>query len=536
MPQEKSIHYIRGAMVLTAAAFIVKILSAAYRVPFQNIVGDIGFYIYQQVYPIYGIGAVLATSGFPIIISKMAAESEAGKRNKFTHDLQAAFLTLLILGLFFNSLFFFGANIIARLMGDELLAPLIKVTSFTFLFMPFLSVWRGYFQGVGNMVPTAITQVTEQLARVSAILLIASLLIANGHSLYEAGRGAWAGSLLGGFIGLLLITIFAARYKIIFPLIAKGLTLRKFYRTAHIVLVHGTAMCLSGMVLILFQFIDSFSLYSLLVHSGIETEQAKALKGIFDRGQPLIQLGTVAAASFSLALVPLIASAWMKGDTAVLQTKAINAVKISTVIGTGAAVGLANIMRPTNAMLFENSDGSSVLSILAIAIFFSSLIMVCSGILQGLGHVFAPAKYILIGLAFKATGNLIFVPLYGTKGAALATIIGLAMVTILLIKKLNKRVNIIEILSKMIKNLSLAGAAMTVILQLWMLLFTLANVQGRLWSTMIALSSVSIGGAVFLAVILRTRLLTEEEITILPFGSRLSLINANRKREKRQSE
>lgn len=64
----------QGAVVLTVASFIAKVLSAFYRVPFQNFVGDEGFYVYQQVYPIYGIAMTLALSGLPQFISKIVAE------------------------------------------------------------------------------------------------------------------------------------------------------------------------------------------------------------------------------------------------------------------------------------------------------------------------------------------------------------------------------------------------------------------------------------------------------------------------------
>ena len=64
----------KGAVILTAAGIIVKLLSAVYRIPFQNIVGDIGFYIYQKVYPYSGNFIVLATTGFPVVISKLYLE------------------------------------------------------------------------------------------------------------------------------------------------------------------------------------------------------------------------------------------------------------------------------------------------------------------------------------------------------------------------------------------------------------------------------------------------------------------------------
>src|SRR3954447_16053802 len=77
---QKSIHQskaiFKGAFILTIAAIVTKILSAFYRIPFQNIVDDIGFYIYQQVYPFYGMAIVLSTTGFPVVISKLYAEQK----------------------------------------------------------------------------------------------------------------------------------------------------------------------------------------------------------------------------------------------------------------------------------------------------------------------------------------------------------------------------------------------------------------------------------------------------------------------------
>ena len=64
----------QGAIALSIAAFIAKILSAVYRVPFQNMVGNTGFYVYQQVYPIYGIGMTFALTGFPVFVSNVVAE------------------------------------------------------------------------------------------------------------------------------------------------------------------------------------------------------------------------------------------------------------------------------------------------------------------------------------------------------------------------------------------------------------------------------------------------------------------------------
>lgn len=88
----------QGAFVLSLAGILSKILSAVYRVPFQNIVGDVGFYIFQQVYPMIGISVMLATSGFPVIISKLLNDFGAGSQTKI---LRVSMLFISVVGISF---------------------------------------------------------------------------------------------------------------------------------------------------------------------------------------------------------------------------------------------------------------------------------------------------------------------------------------------------------------------------------------------------------------------------------------------------
>ncbi|MCJ7843033.1 polysaccharide biosynthesis protein [Lederbergia sp. NSJ-179] len=528
MPKQPANQYMKGALILTVAAFIVKVLSAVYRVPYQNIVGDIGFYIYQQVYPIYGVGMILATSGFPVIISKLAAEDGTGKREYLAHRMQAAFITLLLVGMGLFSFFFFGANFLSTLMGDEQLTPLIQMSAFLFLLLPFFSIGRGYFQSLGEMTPTAASQVTEQTVRVLIIIMAAIVLTNRGHSLYHVGTGAIAGSIIGGVVGVGILIVYILKRKVYTLFFIKGLSWKKFYKTAQIVLVHGAIFCLSSMLLILFQFVDSFTIYTLLTDSGVEVEKAKALKGIFDRGQPLIQLGTVVASSFSLTLVPIVTAAWMKDNETAIQMRTIQAIKITTVIATGATIGLINIIRPTNIMLFANDRGSSVLSVLALSILFTSFILICIGILQALGHVFVIGKYLFIGLGIKIIGNYIGIPILGTMGAALSTVIGLVVMAVLLIGCLHKRVAILQTIKTMTPSICFAAIGMTLILQLWFYLFSFLEIN-RLTSLVRSLSGVALGAGAYLWIILKRGLLTEEELSFFPFGNKLNRLNSKRK-------
>ena len=204
----------KGALVLTIAALITKILSAFYRIPFQNIVGDVGFYIYQQVYPFYGAAVVLATTGFPVVISKMYAEfTEKKDLDGARRFLLISFIFLQLFGLICFTILYVGSGKIAMLMKDPNLAILLKVVSLVFLLFPLVSLIRGYYQGKGYMVPTAISQVGEQSTRVLTIIILSYIFMQKGYSLYLVGGGAMFGSITGSLVSVIILFTFLSIRK-----------------------------------------------------------------------------------------------------------------------------------------------------------------------------------------------------------------------------------------------------------------------------------------------------------------------------------
>ncbi|MGD6850253.1 polysaccharide biosynthesis protein [Rossellomorea aquimaris] len=516
--------FLKGAMVLTVAALVTKILSAVYRVPFQNIVGDIGFYIYQQVYPFYGIAIALSTYGFPVIISKLVAEKienedEEGAKNVAV----TSFMFLCLVGLSWFLIVYFGAGVISRWMGDPFLKPLIQVISLSFLLLAPLSVLRGYYQGKEDMVPTAVSQVTEQMVRVATILIFSTILVSQGYSLYIAGNGALFGSITGGVGGLLvLLLIVTARREKLFSL--KSLRLSPDY--LHIwsrLLMNGTAICVSAMLLVLLQFVDSLNVYSLLTSSGMEAESGKTWKGIYDRGQPFVQLGTVVATSISLTIVPLVTSAYLKKKENLIREYSQLSLKISITIGFAATLGIINIMVPTNTMLFENALGSKVIAVFCLSIFFSCLILTFSGIFQGIGKIYYPAFCILIGILLKYLGNAYLIPLMGIMGASISTVGSLAVITGMMILKLRRLFPIRFFPFSFYRTLVLSGAAMTIVLQVFLQMYDTLLDKGmpeRELSVLFSLGGACIGAIIFLIVFLRGNVLSREEMGFLPFGSK----------------
>lgn len=543
-PVQQTSDLFKGAFILTVAALITKILSAVYRIPFQNIVGDVGFYIYQQIYPFYGMAVVLATTGFPVVISKLYAEvAERGNPEEGKHLLLTSFLFLQLVGLIGFLILFFGAEQIAVWMHDPHLSVILKVVSFVFLLFPVISVLRGYFQGERNMIPTAVSQVGEQSIRVLTILLLALIFTKKGYSLYLVGGGAMFGSITGSLVSaLILFRFFRSRTEWVG---VRSKPILKNLRTnsgwiVKALIFQGFAICISGMLMIFLQMADSLSLYSTLVSSGVEKEAAKTLKGVYDRGQPLIQLGIVAATSMSLSLVPLITSERLKKKREFLHHKIKLSMQISLVLGIGASAGLWAIIRPTNTMLFENQSGSDVLSVLSFVIIFSSVISTIAAIMQGLGKTVYPAMVMLISLPVKFALNLLLIPPLGTMGAAVSTVVTLAAISFLLLVKFKHTHPFSLVNWKFWRTILAASVAMAGFLKLYILLTAglIDNlfVSTRLGAAFQSLTAVLMGGILFLAIVIRGKVFSEEDLSLFPFGSKLAVFLPGEDRSRKNEQ
>ncbi|WP_431802049.1 oligosaccharide flippase family protein [Halobacillus andaensis] len=149
MEQTNASHrLVKGALLLTMAGLIGKILSAAYRIPLQNIAGDVGFYIFQQIYPVLGMALMLSLYGFPVAVSKLVSElNDQGYKLTFRSFYIPAFTWLFIICGSFFLLGFTQAERIASIMGDEKLTASLKAAFFVFLILPFASLLRGFFKG-----------------------------------------------------------------------------------------------------------------------------------------------------------------------------------------------------------------------------------------------------------------------------------------------------------------------------------------------------------------------------------------------------
>ncbi|MEO1768582.1 PST family polysaccharide transporter [Enterococcus sp. 665A] len=511
----------RGAFVLTAASFVAKILSAIYRVPYQNLAGDEGFYVYQQVYPIYGIAMTLALSGLPQFISKYVAEKNGPREQRAA--LTELFPLVTGLGLILWAITFFGSRQIANGMGDARLASLIQVVSFTFVLMPLLSITRGEFQGKLMMVPTAVSQVVEQLIRVGVILIAAWSFQQFHWNVYHTGTVAMAGALAGGIAAVLILQYY--RRKVLgtsTPIVFLKCTDRSKTLIKRLILEGGLMTVYSG-YLILFQLIDSFTIKKALVDSGLTEYGAKVAKGVYDRGQPLVQLGLVAALALSSSFLPVLTRYLAKHDRRLFIKSSQIFLRLTCGVAAAASLGLVLLLPYVNFALFKDYSGNLTLVLFVFSIFLMAMIQSYQSIAQSQNRYQISLQAAGWGLLLKVLTTDLFTRVWGTVGASIATLAGLTVALIVLHRGSDSAITNYLKERKFGKKLTVCLGGMVISLfGYYTVLSVLGNpVQHRSQALFVALLGVLIGASMFLFLSIRLKLLTTREWLMLPMGSKI---------------
>ncbi|MEI7027673.1 putative polysaccharide biosynthesis protein [Paenibacillus sp. y28] len=421
---------LKGAAVLGLASIVSKLLGTMQKIPLQNLAGDEAYGIYNAVYPLYNVILTLAVAGFPIAVSRFVAEKAAeGNWGEARRILRLTSLWLAGTGLLCCMGLYFGADLLAGLLGNSRTALAIRSVSLALLIVPLMSALRGYFQGLEDMIPTAVSQVWEQLVRVVTMLGLLFLFLHMDDTVIAAG--AMFGSVTGAAAGLGAMLYYWRREKrrrhsdrsVSARLQAgAGVQPESVKELASRFVPYALSVCLGLMAVPLLALVDSFTIPRLLGAEGWTESAALVEFGVYNRAQPLIQLVSLTATSLAVALIPAIANAKASGRADLIRRHSEAAVRFSWLIGLAAAVGLAVTAAPMNVMFYQNTLGTDAMRILALTAWLSTVCVVSGSVLQGLGREKLPAVHLLLAAAMKLALNVLLVPRYGINGAAAAAV------------------------------------------------------------------------------------------------------------------
>ncbi|NOU63752.1 oligosaccharide flippase family protein [Paenibacillus sp. LMG 31461] len=517
---------LKGAALLGGAAVLSKLLGTLQKIPLQNVAGDVAFGIYNAVYPLYILILFAATAGFPVAVSKFVAERVMeGDHSGAKRIVVVSSALLMSAGLLLFLLLYFGAETIAGWIGITQTATAIRSVSFALLLSPVLAVLRGYFQGYQNMVPTAVSQVIEQLIRVITMVALLLYLVALAYDEAWIAAGATFGSVTGAGAGLVVMAVFwrRKRRRDARKATAAGSETEQVissWQWAKRITIYAIPVCLGAIVVPLLTLVDTFTMPRLLEASfGSELEAMRQF-GLYNRGLPLVQLVVMVASSMSAVLVPAIAEAKLSGRVDLIRFRAEMSVRLAWVIGLGASFGLAFLAVPINLMLYTSTEASWTMAVLAFTALFSTLNAVSASVLQGAGAIRTPANALLVAIVLKALGNIVLVPRWGIDGAALSAVIAYAAAAGLNLVQLRRSTGVRFALRPYAVSPTLAvglmGGGLAALQGLAMLATAAWHVPERWGASAIALIGVAGGAAVYALALLRSGSISREELRLMP--------------------
>ena len=415
---------LKGALWLTVATFLSKVLGSVFRIPLQNIAGDEVLGIFSVVYPVYMSVLTLTVAGIPLAISKLISAARAEGR---IADIYAIYRTAAILAIAFGlvgfSALFFFADTIARFLGGSLVTYSVIAVSFTLIFAPYMAVYRGFFQGYEDMKPTAVSQVLEQFARVIVILAAALFLTSRSYPLEIVSGGVMIGSVVGVLFSLVYLLLVYIRRKPFQALTEKRYSFSQFRCWTKRILAVSLPICFGALTMALLNVVDSLTVPTQLLAQGKTEREAAFLYGIYGRGQALVQIAVVFASALILPLIPAITKALKAKNVAEASKMMSDATTLTHLTSWPAALGLAALTIPVNFVLFGDTLGSDVIFILALSSLFTAMSVLSTGMLQGVDREKLAAMIVLVFSLVKAGLNVVLVADFGIVGAALSTLV-----------------------------------------------------------------------------------------------------------------
>ncbi|WP_405175348.1 polysaccharide biosynthesis protein [Paenibacillus sp. FSL H8-0261] len=540
---------LQGAFILSAAAIISKLIGTLQKIPLQNLGGDAVFGIYNTVYPLYTMLLTVAMLGLPAAISKFVAEASAGRRDdEGRRILRLSAVITAISGLVIGAITYAGAPIIAGWVGNSHVMPALRTSAWGLAVVPIMSALRGYFQGLHNMVPTAVSQIVEQSVRVTVMIVLLLYLTSLGAGAESIAAGALLGSAGGGAAGLVIMLLFLRRHRRVLrqgaPLDASASVESQDLKLPNAdnegrsnqrimgvkagdLLAYGIPVMLGALAMPLIGLVDVFTVPRLLSSVGSEVE-AMTQFGVYNRGLPLVQIVTMIATSLSVVFIPALAEAKYKGDMKLIENRCSLSLRWFWLLGLAASAGLAVLAEPINMALYGDTAGSSTMTWLALTAVGGTVSIISAALLQGLGYVRAPALHLLAAALLKAALNLLLVPQQGITGAAIAGVaahsFAAALNVLLLYRQGHLRLRLADALAR--PALLTAGLALAAAATSWGVdaAATAAGIGGgRTASLAQSLLGVLAGCAVFAVGAIVLRLLSESELRQLPgFGPSLA--------------
>lgn len=438
--------FIKGALILLLAGIVNRILAFVPRIALPRIIGAEGVGLYQLGYPFLIVMLTVITGGIPLAVAKWIAEAQSkGDARRVKHIFRAAMGLTIALSLALTLLFIIMTPWMTKhLMTDPRVYQTFLAMTPLLLIVGISSVYRGYFQGKQNMVPTALSQTVETVIRIIFALLLASLLLPLGLS--WAAAGAMLGVVAGEIGGLaVLLWLYAKERKAahhtapqplpgqtseLSPAPARARRVPVLRRLIGLSIPVTASRMIGSLSYLLESILTARALAAAGLAAGAATAQYGALQGMII---PILLLPTALTYSLAVSLVPSLSEAAAAGDRATIHKRLHQSMRLALVSGAPFIVVMLLFAGPICSILYNHAEIAPMLQWIAPVGLFIYLQAPLQAALQALDKPGTALMNTFIGAVVKLLliMNLASDPDMGIYGAIIAINVNIVLVTIL---------------------------------------------------------------------------------------------------------
>ncbi|MFC3748013.1 oligosaccharide flippase family protein [Paenibacillus sp. GCM10012306] len=443
--------FVKGTLILAAAALVARVLGIFQRVPLEHLFDDIGNAAFVQANNVYLMLLTLATAGIPSTLSKMVSERYALNRPDEARQVyRAALIFAAVMGVIMSVALYFAAPWFANHAKVPQSTRAIQAIAPALLLFPAIAMMRGYLQGRNNMMAGGVSQIVEQIARVFTAILLAYILLKQGYDNSIMAAGASFGSVLGSIaaFGVMLYFIMKTRKKDRLENLntapSAKLPMFGIYKD---IFSLSIPIVLSSMTIQAVYFIDTTLIVPLLSGQIGEASATQLLGILGQKAQSIAGIPPVLAIALSTSLIPVISAAYARRDDVHLKRQITLALRISILTGTPIVMSLVAAAYSVNGLLFTKITGTGIIALLTFGTIFQITMTTSNSILLGMGKSRISMFYVLGGIATKLIFSLVLSRFMGIYGIVIATALCFIVITYLNLRLLRKIVSF-EIMGK----------------------------------------------------------------------------------------
>lgn len=410
----------KGFMVLTISMMSVKVLSVLYTPLLRQILGPSGWGVYSSTYTIFTYIYTIANAGIPVAIAKLVSELEAkGNYKDAVKTFRASRTLLIILGLILTIFTFIWAEPLSKAFNSPESIIATRWLAPALLFTSIMSAYKGYFQGIGNMNTTAISQVGEQILNIIFSLLFAYLLIGKGVSYGAAGGtiGTVVGALAASLYFIWAYRIYSSNH--IHKKNELGVNRLSNKRIIKSILKYAFPITISSALQNAGTIVDLKIVKSRLLSTGLTQKIVDIQWGYLTLYNTLISIPMAIIGALAIALVPAISRVHALDNKKGLRFNIRSSYRVTFMISIPCAVGFGVLSTPILRILGYDNEVSQLLIWGSWVLIPYAITLVQTSILQGIGKVNIVTIFSVVGILAKIVVNyvLVAIPSIGILGA-----------------------------------------------------------------------------------------------------------------------